>query len=80
MVSTFIHLLCPLFQFDTWHLHAGELLEVLKGHSAGCANSVVWNPGDPRVFASCSDNCIIRILETQPYNAFAMAMRKSSVL
>lgn len=49
-----------------WHRDTGELLEVLGGHGAGSVNSVAWNPLDPRIFASCSDDRTIRIWEAQP--------------
>ena len=49
-----------------WHRDTGELLEALGGHGPGSVNSVAWNPRDPRVFASCSDDRTVRIWEAQP--------------
>jgi WD40 repeat protein len=36
---------------------------VLPGHGKGSVNSVVWNPRNERMFASCSDDNTIRIWE-----------------
>ncbi|KAF8590071.1 WD40 repeat-like protein [Ramaria rubella] len=49
-----------------WHRDTGELLEALGGHGSGSVNSVAWNPRDPRMFASCSDDRTVRIWEAQP--------------
>ncbi|KAL4067711.1 WD40-repeat-containing domain protein [Scleroderma yunnanense] len=49
-----------------WHLATGILLEVLSGHGNGSVNCVAWNPRNERMFASCSDDCTIRIWEPLP--------------
>lgn len=49
-----------------WHRDTGTLLEVLSGHGAGSVNSVAWNPRNPRVFATCSDDHTIRIWDATP--------------
>jgi WD40 repeat protein len=49
-----------------WHRETGVLLEALPGHGRGSVNSVAWNPQNERLFASCSDDCTIRIWEAPP--------------
>ncbi|KAI0273432.1 WD40 repeat-like protein [Gloeopeniophorella convolvens] len=46
-----------------WHRDRGILLDVLAGHGNGSVNSVAWNPRNMQMFASCSDDCSIRLWE-----------------
>ena len=47
-------------QIYIWHRYNASLLEVLAGHS-GTVNAVAWNPRDPYMLASASDDQTVRV-------------------
>lgn len=59
-----------------WHRETAMLLEKLEGHGSGSVNSVVWNPRNERMFATCSDDHTVRIWEAP----IALSMTNTDVV
>lgn len=59
-VERIMKLLIVGVQAHIWHRGNGELLEVLLNH-LGVVNGVNWNPVNPHVFRSASDDHNIQI-------------------
>ncbi|KAK9763008.1 hypothetical protein K7432_010709 [Basidiobolus ranarum] len=49
-----------------WHREQGTLIEVLPGH-VGPVNCIHWNPVNPYMFVSCSDDRTIRLWGTSDH-------------
>lgn len=43
-----------------WHREREEPVAVLRGHT-GVVNAVSWNPADPSMLVSCSDDGTVRV-------------------
>ncbi|KZV65911.1 WD40 repeat-like protein [Peniophora sp. CONT] len=49
-----------------WHRERGVLLATLEAHGPGSVNAVRWNPVDPSMFASASDDHTVRVWQALP--------------